>query len=142
LGRNKYLKYLNLEEEVMNRSKTKQLVIPVLLGLLGWALCGAVMFIGMAVTDIQTTLIIHAIGAPIIFSLISWFYFKRLNYTSPIQTALLFICIVIFMDFFLVALIINKSLEMFLSPLGTWIPFTLIFLASYLMGKFLVKGTM
>lgn len=126
----------------MNRSKTKQLVIPVLLGLLGWALCGAVMFIGMAVTDIQTTLIIHAIGAPIIFSLISWFYFKRLNYTSPIQTALLFICIVIFMDFFLVALIINKSLEMFLSPLGTWIPFTLIFLASYLMGKFLVKGTM
>lgn len=97
------------------------------------------MFIGMAVTDIKTTLIVHVIGAPIIFSLISWFYFKRLNYTSPIQTALLFIGIVIFMDFFLVALIINKNLEMFLSPLGTWIPFALIFLATYLTGVFIVK---
>jgi hypothetical protein len=127
---------------MMNRSKTKQLIIPVLLGLLGWALCGAIMFIGMSVTDIQTTLIVHVIGAPIIFSLISWFYFKRLNYTSPIQTALLFICIVIFMDFFLVALIINKSLEMFKSPLGTWIPFILIFLASYLTGIFILKVKM
>ena len=122
-----------------NQIKTKQLVIPFLLGLLGWALCGAIMFIGMAVTDIKTTLIVHVIGAPIIFSLISWFYFKRLNYTSPIQTALLFIGIVIFMDFFLVALIINKNLEMFLSPLGTWIPFTLIFLPTYLTGVFIVK---
>jgi len=123
----------------MNRPKTKQLIIPILLGLLGWALCAAVMFIGMAVTDIQTTLIVHAIGAPIIFSLITWFYFKRFNYTSPIQTALLFICVVIFTDFFLVALIINKSLKMFQSPLGTWIPFGLIFLASYLTGKRILK---
>ena len=126
----------------MNRLKTKQLIIPVLLGLLGWALCGAIMFIGMAVTDIQTALIVHVIGAPIIFSLISWFYFKQLNYTSPTQTAFLFICIVIFMDFFLVALIINKSMEMFQNPLGTWIPFALIFLASYVTGIFLVKVKM
>jgi hypothetical protein len=103
----------------MNQLKTKQLIILVFLGLLGWTLCGAVMFIGMAVTDIQTTLIVHVIGASIIFSSISWYYFKRLHYTSPILTAFLFIFIVIFMDFFLVALIINKSLEMFLSPLGT-----------------------
>ena len=124
----------------MNRSLTKQLIIPILLGLLGWALCGAIMFIGMAVTDIQTALIVHAIGAPVIFSLISWFYFKRQNYASPIKTALIFICVVIFMDFFLVALIINKSLEMFQSPLGTWIPFGLIFLATYLTGKSVATG--
>lgn len=123
----------------MIRLQPKQLLIPILLGLLGWALCGAIMFIGMAVTDIQTALIVHAIGAPVIFSLISWLYFKRYNYTSPIKTALLFICVVIFMDFFLVALIINKSLEMFQSPLGTWIPFGLIILATYLTGKIIVK---
>jgi hypothetical protein len=124
---------------MMNRIKTKQLLIPFLFGLLGWALCGAVMFIGMALADIQTALIVHLIGAPIIFSLISWFYFKYFNYTSPIQTALLFIGMVILLDFFLVALIINKSLEMFMSPLGTWIPFALIFLATYLTGIILVK---
>jgi hypothetical protein len=124
---------------MLNRLKTKQLIIPILLGLIGWALCGAIMFIGMAVTDIQTTLIIHAIGAPIIFLLISWLYYKRFNYTTPIQTALLFICVVIFMDFFLVALIINKSLDMFQSPIGTWIPFGLIFLSTYLTGRFSVR---
>ena len=124
---------------MMNRFKTKHLIIPILLGLIGWALCGAVMFIGMAVTDIQTTLIIHAIGAPIIFVLISWLYFKRFNYTTPVQTALLFIGVVIFMDFFLVALLINKSLDMFQSPIGTWIPFGLIFLATYLTGRFSVR---
>jgi len=123
----------------MNRLKTKQLIIPIFLGLIGWALCGAIMFIGMAATDIQTTLIVHAIGAPIIFMLITWFYYKRVNYTTPIQTALLFICVVIFMDFFLVALVINKSLDMFQSPIGTWIPFGLIFLATYLTGRFSVS---
>lgn len=123
----------------MNRLKSKQLIVPILLGLIGWALCGAIMFIGMAVTDIQTTLIIHAIGAPIIFLLISLLYYKRFNYTTPIQTALLFICVVIFMDFFLVALIINKSLDMFQSPIGTWIPFGLIFLSTYLTGRFSVR---
>ena len=123
----------------MNRIKIKQLIIPVLLGLLGWTLCGAVMFIGMAVTDIQTTLMVHVIGAPIIFVLISWFYFKYFNYTSPIQTALIFIGMVIFLDFFLVALIINRSLEMFTNLLGTWIPFALIFTSTYITGLIIKK---
>lgn len=104
------------------------------LGLLGWALCGAIMFIGMSVMSIETTLIVHAIGAPVIFSTISWFYFRKLRYTSPLQTSVIFVLIVIFMDFFLVALIINRSLEMFQSLLGTWIPFVLIFLSTNLTG--------
>ena len=48
----------------------KQIMVLVLLSLLGWALRGAIMFIGMSVLDIRTTLIIHAIGAPLIFFLI------------------------------------------------------------------------
>jgi uncharacterized integral membrane protein len=42
------------------------------------------------------------------------------------------------MDFFLVALIINRSFDMFRSLLGTWIPFGLIFLSSYLTGLVVV----
>jgi hypothetical protein len=38
------------------------------------------------------------------------------------------------MDFFLVAMVINRSFEMFTSPLGTWIPFVLIFASTYLTG--------
>lgn len=104
------------------------------LGLVGWALCGAIMFVGMTVTSLQTTLIAHAIGAPIIFAAISWFYFTRLDYTSPLSTAIAFLLIVMAMDFFLVALVINRSLEMFQSLLGTWVPFALIFLSTYFTG--------
>jgi len=118
----------------MKQLQFKQISIIIALGLLGWALCGAIMFIGMSVMSIEKTLIVHAIGAPVIFSLISLWYFRKFRFTSPPLTAALFLLVVIFMDFFLVALIINKSLEMFQSLLGTWIPFVLIFLSTYLTG--------
>lgn len=118
----------------MRQLTARQLVVILVLGLLGWALCGAIMFIGMSVLPLQTTLIIHAIGAPVIFAVISWVYFTRFHYTSPLSTAAIFVLIVIFMDFFLVSLVINRSLEMFQSLLGTWIPFALIFLSTYLTG--------
>jgi len=109
-------------------------IIIAALGLLGWALCGAIMFIGMSIMSIETTLIVHAIGAPVIFSLISLFYFKKFRFTTPLKTAIVFFLIVILMDFFLVALVINRSMEMFQSLIGTWIPFGLIFLSTYLTG--------
>lgn len=123
----------------MGQLGLKQISAILFLALLGWAACGAIMFIGMAVMDLQTTLILHAIGAPIIFSLISLFYFSKLNYTSPIRTATAFFFIVIIMDFFIVALLINRSFEMFLSPLGTWIPFAFIFLSTYLTGLWIKR---
>lgn len=119
----------------MRQLGLKQYAILLALGLIGWALCGAIMFVGLSVTSVQATLIVHAIGAPIIFSIISWFYFTKLRYTPPLQTAVVFLLIVVFMDFFLVALVINRSLEMFQSLLGTWIPFALIFLSTYLTGS-------
>ena len=118
----------------MKQLNFRRVIIITALGLLGWALCGAIMFIGMSVMSIETTLIVHAIGAPIIFSAISLFYFKRFRFTSPLQTAVLFLLIVILTDFFLVALVINKSMEMFQSLIGTWIPFGLIFLSTFLTG--------
>lgn len=118
----------------MRRLGLKQMLIILVLGLVGYAGCAAIMGIGMAVTTLQTTLIVHAIGAPVIFAAISWIYFTKFKYTTPMQTALVFFSIIIFLDFFLVALLINRSLEMFKSPLGTWLPFALIFLSTYLTG--------
>ena len=100
-------------------------------GAVGWILCAASMFIGMATTTMDTTLIIHAIGAPVFFTGISWVYARFFNYATPLKTALIFVLFVIGIDFFLVALIINQSLDMFTNPLGTWIPFALIFTSSY-----------
>ncbi len=100
----------------------------------GWLLCAATMAIGMATTSLGNTLIIHASGAPLFFAGLSSVYSIRFNYTRPFTTALCFVSFVITVDFFVVALLINKSLEMFYSLIGTWIPFALIFGSTYITG--------
>ena len=104
--------------------------------LLGWALCAATMGIGMAATSLENALIIHAVAAPIFFMGVSLFYFRKFNFTTPIRTALIFTGFVMLVDFFVVGLLINRSLEMFASLLGTWIPFALIFTSTWLSGLF------
>jgi hypothetical protein len=113
---------------------TKKIFVILIFAFVGWALCTASMVIGMATMSLNNALIVHAIGAPIFFTTISLIYFNKYNYTSPLQTALIFVSFVIVVDFFVVALLINRSLEMFASPLGTWIPFALIFTSTYLTG--------
>jgi hypothetical protein len=100
----------------------------------------AKMGIGQALFPSQTALIIHAIAAPIFFVLLSTNYFKRFHYTTPLQTALLFVGIVIGLDFFVVALLILRSTEMFTSLLGTWIPFALIFASTYMTGLYITRN--
>jgi hypothetical protein len=112
----------------------KKLAIIFVHALIGWALCAATMGIGMKLTSMQNTLIIHAIGAPIYFALVSLIYFTRFHYTRPLTTALIFVGFVMIVDFLLVALVINRSLAMFESLLGTWIPFVLIFASTFLTG--------
>jgi hypothetical protein len=122
-------------------SQAKKGLVILVLAFVGWAVCAAIMGIGMAVTSLMNALIIHAVGAPIVFALISMLYFKRFGYTTPLQTAVSFVAFVILMDFFVVAILIQRSLEMFTSVLGTWIPFVLIFLSTYVTGLYLTKRT-
>ena len=117
----------------------KKILIILAHAFVGWMLCAATMGIGMSVTSLNNTLIIHAIGAPIFFAGVSLFYFRKFNYTSPLQTALIFIAFVIGMDFFVVAMLINRSFEMFTSPLGTWIPFALIYISTYVTGLLVLQ---
>ena len=46
----------------------KKLII-LIFAFIGWVFCGAIMWIGMAVTSVETTLIIHLIGAPVVFAI-------------------------------------------------------------------------
>lgn len=117
----------------------KKVMIVLAHAFVGWALCGATMGIGMATMSIENALIVHAIGAPLFFAGVSLLYFSKFNYTTPLQTAIIFVSFVIATDFFVVALLINGSLEMFTSLLGTWIPFALIFASTYLTGLFVTK---
>ena len=117
----------------------KKLVTIGVYALIGWVLCFATIGIGRALLPLQTALTIHAVAAPIFFLLLSMSYFKRFNYTTPLQTALLFVGIVIALDFFVVSLLILGSMEMFTSLLGTWIPFALIFTSTYITGLYITR---
>jgi hypothetical protein len=118
---------------------TKKILILLAHALVGWAICGGIMGIGLALWTEQTTLIVHAIGAPIVFAIVSWVYFNKFAYTSPLVTGLVFIGLAIFMDAFVVSLIIIGNFDMFASPLGTWIPLASIFLSTLLVGNTLTS---
>jgi hypothetical protein len=125
-----------IEEKEMHARSTMTILLH---AFVGWALCAATMGIGMATMPIQNALIAHAIGAPIYFTIVSLIYFRRFNFTSPLRTATIFVAFVVAVDFFVVALLIYGSLEMFTNPLGTWIPFALIFASTYLTGLFVAR---
>lgn len=103
-------------------------------GVVGWALCGATMSVGMRLTSLETALLLHALAAPVIFTAIALVYFHRFGSWSPLGTAATFLGVVVVMDFFVVALVIEQNFEMFESILGTWLPFLLIFVSTWWTG--------
>ena len=105
-------------------------------GLIGWAYCGVLIGVGRQLLPMHATLVLHAVGAPVGFALISLLYYRRFAFTSPWQTAVAFLGIVVALDLFLVAPVFEKNYAMFTSVLGTWIPFALIFAATYFTGRF------
>ena len=114
--------------------RLRDVVVLLLHALAGWAYCGMLVGVGRRVLSLDAALVIHAVGAPVGFALLSLLYFKRFACTTPLQTAIVFLGVVVGMDVFLVAPVLEGSYAMFASPLGTWIPFALIFAATYLTG--------
>lgn len=101
----------NSEQQKENAMNLKKVLTILVHAFIGWALCAATIGIGMATMSMESALVVHAIGAPIFFTTISLVYFTKFNYTTPLQTALIFVSFVIVVDFFVVALMINRSLE-------------------------------
>lgn len=106
---------------------------------IGWVLCGATVMIGRELTSVQNALIIHAILAPIFFAILSFIYFRKFAYTSPIQTATTFTILTIVVDAIFIAPVIEKSYAMFGSFLGTWLVFILIFFSTFIIGALINK---
>ncbi|MDH3418672.1 MAG: hypothetical protein OEM78_04315 [Gammaproteobacteria bacterium] len=110
-------------------------------GFVGWALCGAIMFIALRRTTAERALVIHAAGAPVVFAFLSVSYFSVFDFTSPLVTATTFAAVVVVMDVGIVAPFIEKSYAMFRSVLGTWIPFGLIFVVTLSVGALMSRSS-
>ncbi len=108
----------------------------------GWAVCGAIIFIGRSLISVQATLIIHAIAVPIVFGLLSLSYFRFFHYTPPLPTAAIFFAVPFLLDLSVIAPFAEKSFVMFTGPqslLGTWLPLGLIFVTTYLVGRYMTR---
>ena len=102
----------------------------------GWALCGAVMGVGLKTMSQRAALIVHGVAAPAIFVVVSAVYFSRFAYTGAFATAAAFVAVIIFLDVVVVCMMIRKTFDMFRSIPGTWLPLALIFLATWLTGRY------
>jgi hypothetical protein len=100
----------------------------------GWAYCGALIGVGRQFFTMDTTLVIHAIGAPVGFAVLSWIYHRNFAFTRPMYTALIFLAVVIALDIFPVAIVFEKSFAMFRSVIGTWLPWALIVVSTWAVG--------
>jgi hypothetical protein len=77
---------------------------------------------------------IHAIIAPLIFTGIARGYFRARVARDPLSTAIAFTAIAAVLDAVFVAGIVLHDFAMFTSFAGTWLPFGLIFLATWVTG--------
>jgi len=101
----------------------------------GWVACAGVMGVGRAVTTMERTLLIHAAAVPVVFGALAWSYFQRVGHLGALPTAVLFTGTVIALDAGLVAPVFERTYAMFRSVRGTWLPFGLIFLVTWIVGR-------
>ena len=105
----------------------------------GWLYCGMLMAIGLRFVSLEAALVLHAVGAPLGLAGISWLYYRRFGFTSAIETAVIFLGVVLALDVFVVALMIEQSFAMFRSFVATWLPLSLSFASTYAVGLLFEK---
>ena len=53
--------------------------------IVGWALCGATIGLGLAFTTLSTVLVVHLVAAPVFFIGITWVYFRWFGFITPLE---------------------------------------------------------
>ena len=104
------------------------------LALLVWGACGAVMAIGRRLWGLQTALGVHLVAAPAIAFLLSIAHARLDPACGAVLRASVVTALIVALDALVVAPFFERSYEMFKSLIGTWIPFALIFIASWAAG--------
>jgi menaquinone-dependent protoporphyrinogen oxidase len=103
-------------------------------GVIGWALCAAVMALLLAITSTAAAVVAHAVLAPMIFATVASRYFHPRGARDPLPTAFAFTATVAVLDTVVVALLFQRSLALLASFGGFWLPLALIFAATLATG--------
>jgi menaquinone-dependent protoporphyrinogen oxidase len=101
-------------------------------GFVGWALCAALMAVLLQTVSTPAAIAIHAVAVPLIFTGIAIGYFRARGARDPLPTAIAFTAIVAALD--TVAGLVLRDFAIFSSFAGTWLPFGLVYLATWVTG--------
>lgn len=101
----------------------------------GWALCAVTMGTLLSMTTLWTAIVIHALATPVIFAWAARHYFLGRGARDALPTALAFTGIVALLDLIVVAGLVQHSLDMFRSFVGSWLPFALVFIVTWATGE-------
>jgi menaquinone-dependent protoporphyrinogen oxidase len=104
-------------------------------GVVGWALCALTMAALVGLLPLTAALVSHALVAPLFFFALARHYFRARGAREPLSAAITWTATVMLLDLIVVAGIAQRSLAMFASVAGTWLPFALIFLATWATGS-------
>jgi menaquinone-dependent protoporphyrinogen oxidase len=103
-------------------------------GFAGWALCAALMTLLLQMISTGAAIAIHVVAAPLIFTGIASGYFRARGAHDPLPTAIAFTVTIALLDAAVVAGLVLRDFAIFTSIAGTWLPFVLIFLATWATG--------
>jgi menaquinone-dependent protoporphyrinogen oxidase len=103
-------------------------------GLTGWAACAATMAALTQIAGATIASVVHDVAAPAIFVALGERYFRARGARDPLPTAAAWTAIVAGLDGVVIAGGVQRSLAMFGSLTGTWLPLVLIFLATWATG--------
>ena len=96
-----------------------------------WGACGGVIAAGRRIWSLRTALYVHLVAAPSFAYLLSTLYRFLFPEFDHLLRAVVMTAVVVVLDVFIVAPLFERSFAMFRSFLGTWLPMTAIFLASW-----------
>ncbi len=98
-----------------------------------WAASAALAALGGLATG-GATVAVHAVATPLIFGAVAIGYFRARGARDPVPTAFVFTAVALVLDAVVFGLVASRSLALFASILGTWLPLALIFLVTWAVG--------
>jgi hypothetical protein len=115
----------------------RALILVITYGFIAWVICAGTMALLLSTTSLGVAFLLHALAAPLVFAAASASYFRRPGAWGPFRAASVLTALAALFDLVIVATFIQRSLVMFRSFVGTWLPFALIFASTWVTGTLL-----
>lgn len=104
-------------------------------GIAGASVCAALMALLLGAGASTAAIVIHALAAPMVFAWVAVHYFGARGARDPLPTALTFTGLMALFELAVVAGLVQGSLDMLRSVVGSWLPFALVFAVTWAIGE-------